>query len=606
MRVRMLKNWGLVHCGSWLFCSFLVFFAGMSRAESNVIADLVLTNAKVFSLRWDAPQVDGSHAANAPLIDGRIGPDAEAIAIKGRTVLAIGNAQEIAKTLGPSTKVFDLNGASVFPGLIDSHVHIAELGQVLSRINLIGAETPQAALNILRAAAVSNPSSTSIDAVDSAPIRSWVLGQGWDEGAWANNYPTRQMLDEIYPDQPVVLKSLHGFAVWLNSAALAAAGIDANTAAPSGGEILKDEHGAPTGILLNRATTLIDGVVPEPNAAELQAQIVLGLKEMASRGYVAVHEAGATAEMLDAFAALRARNALPIRVYAMLSARDPQLVAEWLENGALVDTEGWYDVRSVKAYYDGALGSRGARLLDAYTDQPGHKGVSGSTYGFDRASVAQLMAAGFQVGIHAIGDAGNRETLDFIAEVYAQHPSAKQNRHRIEHAQVVSPQDLARFAELDVIASMEPPHAVEDKTWAEQRLGSERIKGAYAWRSLRMAGADITFNSDLPGSDHDIFYGLHAAVTRRDKQAMPTQGWQAQEVLTMEESIRAYTDWAAYAAFREAQTGTLQVGKWADITVLDIDPFASAVSAPEALLEGRVLMTVVDGKVVYSQKASNP
>jgi hypothetical protein len=225
--------------------------------------------------------------------------------------------------------------------------------------------------------------------------------------------------------------------------------------------------------------------------------------------------------------------------------------------------------------------------------------VSGGQYGFDQKLVAEMMKAGFQVGIHAIGDAGNRETLDFIESVLAQKPEGRALRHRIEHAQVVHPDDNPRFARLGVIASMEPPHAVEDKTWAEERLGPERIKGAYAWRSLRKAGARLAFNSDLTGSDHNIFYGLHAAMTRRDKKQEPVSGWYKEQSLTPEEAVRGYTTWNAYAASWEKESGVLAPGRWADVTVMDTDPLVVGATDPGKLLQGRIVATIVGGKLVY-------
>jgi predicted amidohydrolase YtcJ len=256
-------------------------------------------------------------------------------------------------------------------------------------------------------------------------------------------------------------------------------------------------------------------------------------------------------------------------------------------------------VRSVKAYYDGSLGSRGARLLADYADQPDHRGVSGGSYGFDQALVADMMQAGFQVGIHAIGDAGNRETLDFIQKVESEQANVRSHRNRIEHAQVVHPDDFARFASLGVIASMEPPHAVEDKPWAEERVGPDRVKGAYAWRTFRQNGVRLIFNSDLTGSDHSIFYGLHSAITRRDKNLEPDGGWYPGQRMTPEEAVRGYSTWAVYASFTEADTGVLAQGRWADITVLDVDPLVAGTGNPDSLLKGSVILTMVGGKIVH-------
>ncbi len=288
---------------------------------------------------------------------------------------------------------------------------------------------------------------------------------------------------------------------------------------------------------------------------------------------------------------------VPIPVHVMLSARDTALLERWRQSGP--DTEGPLTIRSVKAFCDGALGSRGARLLEDYSDRPGHRGVSGDEYGFDQEAVAAIMKAGFQVAIHAIGDAGNRSALDFLQAVQQADPASQALRHRIEHAQVLHPDDVARFAQLKVIASMEPPHAVEDKTWAEERLGPERVRYAYAWRTLRQAGARLVFNSDLPGSDYSIFYGLHAAITRRDKELAPEGGWYPKESMTPEEAIRGYTSWAAFSAFEEGETGSLQAGKRGDITVLDIDPMALGQSEPGKILQGKVLLTVAGGKIVF-------
>ena len=253
----------------------------------------------------------------------------------------------------------------------------------------------------------------------------------------------------------------------------------------------------------------------------------------------------------------------------------------------------------MKGFYDGALGSKGAKLLDDYADTPDHMGLGGEEFGFDAGWMQRMMAAGFQAAIHAIGDAGNREALDFIESVYEVVPRARRNRNRIEHAQVVHPDDFPRFAALDLVASMEPAHAVEDMAWAEDRVGLERIQGAYAWRTLRQAGGRLTFNSDLPGSDWNVFYGMHAAVTRRNKAREPAGGWYPAQVLTVEETVRAYTNWAAFVSFNESDAGVLEAGRWADLTVMDIDPFSLESEDPSRILDGEIVATLVEGRVVY-------
>jgi predicted amidohydrolase YtcJ len=551
-------------------------------------ADLVLTNARVYTLTWSEPGLDGAPALDAPytLSEGWH-PDAEAVAVRDGQIVFVGSAEEARAFQGSDTEVLDLHGATVLPGLVDAHTHVVELGTSLTRVDLVGIETEEEA--VARAA----------ERAAQVPAGTWVVGAGWDEGAWADRYPDMDLLTERIPDHPVYLRGLHGFAGWGNRMAFELAGIGADTESPVGGEIRRDARGRPTGLLLNRAVNLLDDAIPEPSPEELEEQILAGLQEMARSGFVAVHEAGTAAASMERLQVLEDRDALPIRVYAMLSSRDTALLARWEASGHDRDVESMFRTRSVKAYYDGALGSRGARMLEDYSDMPGHRGVSGEGYGFDQSWIRRMMEAGFQVGIHAIGDAGNRESLDFVESVYDRAPHAREARHRIEHAQVVHPDDFDRFPELDLIASMEPPHAVEDMPWAEDRVGPVRVRGAYAWRTMRETGTPLAFSSDLPGSDWSIFYGMHAAITRRNKDEEPAGGWFRDQAMTAEETVRAYSQWAAFAAFAEDETGVIEVGRWADLTVMTVDPFALEFEDPGAILDGEIVATVVNGKVVY-------
>ena len=560
--------------------------AEVSEATS---ADLILTNARVYTLNWGEPGGDGTLAPDAPRLDTGWQPDAEAVATRGGEIVFVGSTQDALQFQGETTRVVDVAGATVIPGLVDSHAHVFELGAKLDAVDLTGVATEEEAVALVA------------ERAKLVPKGEWILGAGWDEGAWADRYPDKQLLSEAVPDHPVFLDSLHGFAAWANQAALDVGGITADSEVPTGGEMRLGEDGEPNGLFLNRATTMLDEIVPAPSRETLTRQILIGLNQMAEDGYVTIHEAGVSSRAMSVLEQLEQEGRLPIRVYAMLSLRDEDLVRQWIEKGPDTDNDSMLVTRAVKAYYDGALGSRGARLLYDYADQPGHRGISGDGYGFDQALNAAAMKAGFQVAVHAIGDAGNREALDIIEGVFEQVPSTRNNRHRIEHAQVVAPEDIPRFGELGIIASMEPPHAMEDKTWAEERLGPERILGAYAWRSLRESGADITFNADNPGSDHSIFYGLHSAITRQDKNGQPEGGWYTEQRLTSEESVRAYTNWSAYASFRENDTGIIEAGRWADLTVMDIDPFVVADESPFDLFKGRIVMTIVDGNVVYER-----
>lgn len=551
-------------------------------------ADLLLTHARVYSLAWGEPGRDGAPAADAPHDSAGWHPDAEAVAVRGDRIVFVGSLRDAERFRGPATKTIDLAGATLVPGLVDSHTHVAELGSNLARVNLVGVTTEAEAVERVAARA------------RSVPKGQWVLGYGWDEGAWATHYPTMALLSDKIPDHPVFLRSLHGFAAWGNRLAFERAGITGSTAAPVGGTIVR-RGGTPTGVLLNRATVLLEEAIPAPTTAQLADRIAAALDSMAARGYVAVHEAGADLPTMAAFAALDSAGRLPIRVDAMLSVRDTALVRDWLGRGPRRDTTARLRAYAVKAYYDGALGSRGARLLADYADSAGHRGVSGAGYGFDRALVARLMARGWQLAVHAIGDAGNREVLDFVDSVYRADPAARANRNRVEHAQVIHPDDVARFASLGLIASMEPPHAVEDKTWAEARLGPERVKGAYAWRTLRAAGVPLMFNSDLPGSNWDFFYGFHSAVTRTDPAGQPPGGWYPAQRMTPEEALRGYTVWNAFGAGLERSTGVIAPGRWADLTAVDSDVLNLGERDPHAVLRGRVVLTVVAGRVVFSR-----
>jgi predicted amidohydrolase YtcJ len=568
----------------------MLLACGKTDVRPNTTADLILTNGRVYTVSWSEPSPDGVPASNAPF-DSANGwrHDATAVAVRDGRIVYVGSDSAALTRRDNNTRVIDLQGRVMLPGLVDAHTHTAELGAALDRVNLTGIATEAEAVALIVKRAATTPNGE------------WILGYGWDEGAWANRYPDKRLISEQVPDHPVILRGLHGFAAWANSAALTKAGITRNTKAPTGGEIRTDAAGEPTGLVLNRAVPLLDDAVPLPSPAQRDAQILRALHVLADAGYTGVHEAGTTPDVMASFERLAALDSLPLRVYAMISGRDSAMVRAWIARGPFTSPNGMLSVRAVKAYYDGALGSRGAQLLADYSDRPGHRGVSGGAYGFDQRVVADAMTAGFQVGVHAIGDAGNRATLDFIDSVMRAAPSARDLRHRVEHAQVVSPGDIARFASMGMIASVQPPHAVEDKGWAEQRLGRERILGAYAWRTLRRGQARLAFSSDLPGSSWSPFYGLHSAITRQDTTGAPTGGWYPEQRMTAEEAVRGYSVWNAYAGFDETQAGTITVGKRADFTVMDVDPFR--LTAPAALLKGRVLLTVSRGRVVFKRGA---
>lgn len=552
-------------------------------------ANLILINGRVYTLDWDEPGLDGTVTEGAPHDGSGWQPDAEAVVTQGGEILFVGSTREAMEYQGESSRVIDLAGATVIPGLVDSHTHVFGVGALLDRVNLVDIETEEEAVALI------------VERAKTTPKGEWIIGRGWDEGAWANRYPDKALLSEAVPDHPVFMGSLHGFAGWGNQMALDVAGITAETEVPVGGEMHLGDDGQPNGLFLNRGVQLLSSAIPDAPRETLTKQLLLGLNQMAADGYTTVHDAGLGSEAMSILEELEAADQLPIRVYAMLSLRDEDLIRKWLEKGPDADNDSMLVTKTVKAYYDGALGSRGARLLYDYADQPGHRGISGDGYGFNQELNEQAMKAGFQIAIHAIGDAGNREALDILESVFNEDPATADNRHRIEHAQVMSPEDIPRLGQLGIIASMEPPHAMEDKTWAEERLGPERILGAYAWRTLRQANTRMTFNSDNPGSDHNIFYGLHSAITRQDKNQQPEGGWYAEQKMSADEAVRGYTNWSAYASFREDETGIIEAGRWADLTVMDIDPFLLADESPGDILSGRILLTIVNGKIVYER-----
>jgi predicted amidohydrolase YtcJ len=549
-------------------------------------ADLILTHGRVYTLRWHDPAGDGTPAADAPRDARGWHPDAEAIAMRDGRIVFVGSDRDAAAYRGPRTRLIDLGGKTVLPGLIDAHVHLPELGANLSRVDLVGVRDEEEAVERVVARARTTPKGE------------WIIGWGWDEGAWASHYPTMELLSRRVPDHPVFLRGLHTFASWGNRLAFDRARITAATPSPEGGQVVKDAAGNPSGILLNSATALLAAAVPPRTDERLAQDIRAALDAMVKAGYTSVHEAGLDAHELAVVQTLARKHLLPIRLYVMLSARDTALLRAWLPRGP--DTSGANNltVRAVKAFADGALGSRGARLLADYSDRPGHRGITGGAYGYDSSLVAAMMRRGFQVAIHAIGDAANRETIDLFESTMARSDVARRTRPRIEHAQVLALDDLPRLGRDGIIASMQPSHAVEDMAWAETRVGPERIRGAYAWRSLRKSGARLVLSSDLPATDYNIFYGLHSAVTRQDKQGQPAGGWRATEALTPEEAVRGFTSWAAYAEFAERRSGQLAPGMRADVTVLSIDPFTTT---PAELMKGAVAMTVANGRVLYSR-----
>ena len=511
-------------------------------------------------------------------------PTADTMVIVGDKIEMIGNHSDIAaqEPQYANAKTLILERVTILPGFIDSHVHVRELGMDKIKANLVGVE------NVDQIVA-------RLQSFYPAPEPGeWLIGQGWDEGVFATiGYPNRAALDAAFPNNPVHLESLHGFAGFYNGAALAVAGIDKDTPDPEVGDILKRENGEPTGVMLTLAQGLVNKHIPEPSAERLQKAIKAGLEEMAAAGVTSIHEAGMARADLDAFKTLRAQNNLPIRVYGMLDGNDEPLMQEWFASGPLDDADDFLDIRGIKVFYDGSLGSRTALMAAPYSDKPdAARPTERITPEAVNSLAERAVAGGFQMAVHAIGDEGNNRTLN-IYEVATQGKDVD-HRWRIEHAQVVLPDFYKRIADLGAIASMQSSHAVGDSKWAEDRVGAERIKHAYAWQRIKAADGRLMINSDLPGEPWTPMETLYFAVTRKPLDGAKP-GWYTDQALTTEEALQAMIPENAYGAFQEDMLGTLQAGKWADFVILNRNPLTTP---PDQLKDIKVLNTWVAGKQV--------
>ncbi|MBT5186738.1 MAG: amidohydrolase [Kordiimonadaceae bacterium] len=559
--------------------------------SSAEIADLILENGKLYSFSWDEPSLEGVPAMNAPYSNGIWTPDAQAVAIKDGLIIAVGSSEDMAVFKGATTKAVDVMGGTILPGFVDTHTHIEELGATLDDVDLKGVETEEEAVQRV------------VDHIEkfNIPKGQWVVARGWDEGRWADRYPTEKLISERVPDHPVLLDGTNGFGAWGNKLAMIEAGITKDAENPTGGIIHRYENGEPNGAVRNRGVALYRNAVPPLSKERMMNRLVNGLQLMANDGYSMVHHAGVNTPIMDAYQTLNDENKISIRVSAMISGRDKPQMEQWKKSGPIKYESNKLFVHSVKGYYDGSLGARGAKLVEEYSDMPGQIGVSGDDYGFFTKEIGSILQAGFQVNVHAIGDGGNREVLHFFKDNFAINPELQKLRHRIEHAQVVHPDDFKLYDELDIIAAVQPPFVAEDKVWTVDRIGAERAKGAYAWRTFRRNNVPLAFGSDLMGYSWNIFYGLHSAITRQSTDGLPEGGWYPDEKLTSEEAVRGYTTGAAYAGFVENETGTLEKGKWADITILDLDVLNVGENSPKDLFNGKVLMTIVGGKIIYEQ-----
>jgi len=497
----------------------------------------------------------------------------------------VGNVEPM-REMFPDAKQIDLEGKTIIPGLIDSHAHLAGLAVSLAQAQLQGTTSKEDVIRKLR------EHEAGLSEGD------WLLGRGWDQNDWpVQEFPSSADLDQAFPDRPVWLRRIDGHAAWANSAALAMADQDmSGDWQPQGGHIYRDEKGQASGVLVDGAMDLVDKAVPEMSQELMEASLDIALQKMVSLGLTGVHEAGASLRVLAWYQQRIKDGKFPTRVFAMTDGAGETL--DWLcENGAVIDESSRLFMHSVKLYIDGALGSRGAALLADYADDAGNSGLLFMPPEELEVMVDKALGCGFQVGIHAIGDRGNRVALDALEAAIARYPD-NPGRHRVEHAQVLTATDIPRFTQLGIIAAMQPTHATSDMYWAEERLGSDRVQYSYAWRALLNSGARLALGSDFPVEQVNPMLGIHAAVTRQDVKGWPAGGWYPEEVLTREEAVRGFTLDAAYAGFMEKNVGSLEPGKRADFIVLDQDIMKIDAAGIPSI---KVLQTWLDGELVWQR-----
>jgi predicted amidohydrolase YtcJ len=552
-----------------LLAAALAVAASPAAAQPPAPADLIVTNARIYTADDARPRV-------------------EALAVRGGRIAFIGSAREAEALRGAATRVVDAGGETVIPGMVDAHAHFAGLAETLRSVDLTGTRSQAEAVARVVARATTLPPGT------------WIQGRGWDQNAWGDTrFPTHDALSAAVPGHPVYLTRVDGHAAWVNTAAMQRAGLTRAARDPDGGKILRDAAGAPTGVLIDRAQGLVARAIPEPTRAETRQGLTDAMAVMHRWGLTGMHDAGASRALIDLYDEMAAAGALPLRLYVMIG-DDSAALAHYFAKGPVAGAhDGRLWVRAVKLYADGAMGSRGAALLEPYSDDPNNMGLLLSAPAHIRDVAARGLAAGFQVNTHAIGDRGNRVVLDAYEQALAARPTAD-HRFRVEHAQVLHSDDLPRFAQLGVIPSMQASHQTSDMYWVGKRLGPTRTLGAYAWRSLLESGVVIPNGSDFPVEAVNPLISFHAAIARQDARDWPAGGWLPEQRMTREEALKSMTLWPAYAGFQEGELGSLSVGKRADFVILDRD----IMRVPAELVLGtRVRSTWLGGREVYRQGA---
>ena len=545
----------------------------------------VLTAAGILNLAHADTVIDNANGYTLNSNNELVRFAAMAFDDKGK-IIAVGTSADVAAR-APKAKRVDMQGKTVLPGLIDAHGHVFGLGEQLTQLDLSATTTLADALKAATSYAAANPS------------QAWLRGRGWNQEIWKlGRFPKATELDAVVKDRPMWLERVDGHAAWANTRAMQLAGITKSTPDPAGGKIMRDAQGNATGIFVDAAQDLVTRVMPKQTEAEARVVLERSLQQIASMGLTSVHDAGINVAQDKLYRSYADTNRMTARVYAMIG--DVGADFDTLSKNGPLATYGSdvYALRAVKLYSDGALGSRGAALIAPYSDEPKSHGLlfrkSADIYGM----MEKAMKRGYQVNVHAIGDAGNRQILDGYQRLVKETGSVGQ-RHRMEHAQVVALEDILRFKTIGIIPSMQPTHATSDMNMAEQRVGPQRIKGAYAWQSFLKQGSRIPCGSDFPVESSNPFFGIHAAVTRSNAAGKPADGWYANEAMTLEQAFRCFTLDAAYAGHQEKSLGSLEKGKWADFIVIDQDLFKMPA---RDIHKTAVLQTWLGGRQVFARK----
>ncbi len=507
------------------------------------------------------------------------------LAVRDGRIAYLGDEAGAAALAGPGTEVVELAGRAVVPGLVDAHSHLLSLGAALEQVDLVGTGSYEEVVERIRSAAAA------------LPPGAWVRGRGWDQNDWpVRTFPDHRPLSAAVPDRPVWVNRIDGHAALVNARAMELLGLDSGVADPPGGRFLRDPSGGLTGVLVDEAMTVAGAGLPGPTEADRRRRIAVAARHCLARGLTTVTDMGVAGATVASYAALGEAGELPLRA-ALFLTDTPALLDVWLASGPRLDPGARLTVRGIKLYADGALGSRGAALVEPYADDPGNLGLL-ITGGDRLAEVCRrALEAGFQVGIHAIGDRGALVALDALESCFGRpRPEA---RFRIEHAQVMRLQDIGRMARLGVIASMQPTHATSDMPWAGDRVGPRRLAGAYAWRRVLDADGGLALGSDFPVESADPRLGLYAALTRQDLDGQPAGGWLPGQRLSREEALRGFTLDAAHSLFLDGEIGSLEVGKRADLVVFARD----IMTVPAAEIPAvEVDLTLVEGEIAYRRR----